>query len=37
MLWVMLKVELLKAELFKASAPVRCGVGCVRARLRTDC
>ena len=32
----MLKVELLKAELLKASPPVHCGVVCVGVRLVTD-
>ena len=36
MLQVMLKVELLKAELLKASSPVHCGVVCVGVRLVTD-
>ena len=32
----MLKVELLKAELLKASTPVHCGVVCVGERLVTE-
>jgi hypothetical protein len=32
----MLKVEILKADLLKASPPVHCGVGCVGVRLKID-